>query len=358
MERRRRTEAPEAIIKVLALAPNWVGDAAMCTPALRALRRRLPNAEITLAARRAVCELLEGFPHVTRCIEIPPKPGFVQMTRLGRLLRPHGRDLAVIFPHSFRAALLAWLAGARLRLAYARGGRTPLLTHAVPPYRQNGRIVPIYMAREYLELLAPLGCTDDNLGLELHADADAVAGVRLAIGDAAPIIGVAPGAAFGPSKRWPAERYAAVMNRLAAEAGARFLLLTGPDEADVRAAIMKQTCAPIIDGPFPASGIALLKAMISQVDLLLSNDTGPRHIAVAFRKPVVCIMGPTSPAYTESPWEQGHVIRVDVDCGPCQKPLCPTDHRCMTRIDVESVVSAVLELLPTRDDTQISATLE
>jgi len=348
MRRTSTSDGPAAITRILVLAPNWLGDAAMCTPALRALRRRFPDAEITVAARRAVCDLLDGLPHVTRCVTMPPRPALHEMTRLARALRPHARDLAVIFPHSFRAALLARLAGAQLRLGYARGGRTPLLTHPVPPYCEDGHITPVYMAREYLDLLEPLGCQDNDAGLELHADPDAVAKVRLALGDAAPVIGVAPGAAFGPSKRWPVECYAEVMNRLAAEVGARFLVLTGPDEADVRAALTKQTCAPIIDGPFRASGVALLKALISQADLLLCNDTGPRHVAVALKKPVVCIMGPTSPRYTESPWERGCVLRVEVDCGPCQKPTCNTDHRCMTRIDVESVIEAVLAHLPAR----------
>ncbi len=346
MRRTRRSGSPGTIAKVLVLAPNWVGDAAMCTPALRALRRRLPQAEITVAARRAVCELLEGFPHITHCVEIAARPGLAPMLRLSAGLRPQAPDLAVVFPHSFRAALLARLAGAQIRLGYARGGRSFLLTHRATPHRKDGRVAPVYMAREYLDLLEPLGCEDDDAGLELHADPDAVAEVRQAIGAAAPVIGVAPGAAFGPSKRWPAARYAAVMDRLAAETGARFFLLTGPDEADVRSAILRQTCAPVIQGPFRTTGIALLKAMIAQADLLVCNDTGPRHIAVAFQKPVVCIMGPTSPDYTDSPWERGAILRVDVDCGPCQKPVCTTDHRCMTRIDIDSVTAAVMDFLP------------
>jgi heptosyltransferase-2 len=102
-----------------------------------------------------------------------------------------------------------------------------------------------------------------------------------------------------------------------------------------------------------APSIARLKAAIAGVDLLIGNDSGPRHIAIAFKKPVVCIMGSTSPAYTESPWEWGEVLRVDVDCGPCQKPHCVTDHRCMTGVTVERTVAAAVKWLDLASPTAV-----
>ena len=92
--------------------------------------------------------------------------------------------------------------------------------------------------------------------------------------------------------------------------------------------------------------MALLKATISQLDLLIGNDSGTRHVAVAFGVPTICIMGPTSPVYSEGPYERGQVLRVDVDCGPCQKPICETDHRCMTQITPDTVVQAAMAFLP------------
>lgn len=331
---------------ILALAPNWLGDAAMCTPALRALANRFPAATITIAARPAIRQLLEGLPYLHCFHTIPGRTGLSATHHLAAELRPSSGDLAVVFPHSFRAALLAWLSGSKIRLGYARGGRSLLLTNRRPPHRIEGRITPVYTADEYLGLLKPLGCVDDKAGLELHADTACVADVREWLIGAGPLIGVAPGAAFGPSKRWPAERYAAVMNTVADRTGARFVLLTGPEEEDVRQTICSRTKAPVLDGQSRAGGIARLKAIVSQIDLLLCNDTGPRHVAIAFKKPVVCIMGSTSPDYTRSPWETGRVLRVDVDCGPCQKPVCTTDHRCMTRIEINDVAAAVLEFLP------------
>ncbi|MFO7973294.1 MAG: glycosyltransferase family 9 protein, partial [Candidatus Hydrogenedentota bacterium] len=152
--------------------------------------------------------------------------------------------------------------------------------------------------------------------------------------------------AFGPSKRWPAERYAAVIDALHDKVGARVVLLTGPDEEDTREAVLSSaTHAPIIPDEGRPS-IDILKAVISLSDLLIGNDSGPRHVAIAFKKPVICIMGPTSPRYSEGPYETGEVLRVDVDCGPCQEPVCKTDFRCMTRIAPDAVLAAALRYLP------------
>lgn len=332
--------APET---VLALAPNWLGDAAMCTPALRALKRRFPEAPLTVAGTPAVCALLEGLPWLDALHPVPYRAGPGELWRHARLLAPHARDLAVVFPHSFRAALMARLTGARRRLGQDRGGRRVLLTDTVQPHRENGQITPIYMAHEYLDLLAPLGAVDDNAGLELAAPAEETALLRERFAGPGPLVALAPGAAFGPSKRWFPESFAKVADNLAADCGARCVLLTGPGEEDTRDAVLAAAKTPLLQ--CPKGGLGMLKAALSLADLLIGNDSGPRHIAIAFKTPVVCIMGPTSPAYTHSPWERGRLLRVDVDCGPCQKPTCATDHRCMTGVTVEAVTGAARAVL-------------
>lgn len=337
--------APD-VERILALVPNWLGDAAMCTPALRALRRQFPEAHLTVAGRDAVCQLLEDTPWIDRLVPLPKRPALGQMLRLGWDLRPGARDLCVVFPHSFRAALLARLTGARRRLGYDRGGRKALLTDAPPPYREEGEIVPIYMAREYLDLVAGLGCVDDNAGLELHVSARAAQAVAESLSDDTPVVALAPGAAFGPSKCWPAERYAAVADALAGRTGAQCVLLTGPGEEEARQAVIAAAKHPLIECGAALPGIARLKAIIARADVLIGNDSGPRHVAIAFGKPVICLMGPTSPRYTDSPWERGKILRVEVDCGPCQQPVCTTDHRCMRLISPEQVVTAALAHLP------------
>ncbi|HQL93818.1 MAG TPA: lipopolysaccharide heptosyltransferase II [Candidatus Hydrogenedentes bacterium] len=335
-----RCAAPEAL---LALAPNWVGDAVMCTPALRALKNAHPRARLTVAGRDAVCSLLEGLPWVDALHPLPARPGVVELFRHARLLAPAARDMAVVFPHSFRAALLARLAGARRRVGHDRNGRGFLLTERVAPHRVDGRITPVYMAFEYLDVAEAAGGTRDDLGPELAAPAALRAELAERFTGEGPLVAFAPGAAFGPSKRWPAERFASLADRLRGQCGARCVLLTGPGEEDTRRAVLDAARHPLLE--CPRQGLDMLKAAVSLADLLVGNDSGPRHIAVAFGKPVVCLMGPTSPAYTESPWERGRVLRIDVDCGPCQQPVCATDHRCMTGISVDRAAEAALEAL-------------
>jgi heptosyltransferase-2 len=333
---------------ILVLLPNWLGDVAMCTPALRALRRRFPGAYLTLAGRKAAIELLRGDNRFDRLETLPARNSLPAMIGAGRRLWPHARELAVVFPHSFRAALQARLAGARRVVGYNRGGRRLLLTDAIAPYRENGRIAPIYMAREYLDLVAPLGCVEDDLGLTLPVSPAERELLRThpPFNENRPVVAIAPGAAFGPSKRWPPERFAAVIDQLHAKTGAGFVIVAGPGEEDVRDAILGTVNAPVHDAYYGHPSIARMKAVLAEADLVISNDTGPRHVAIAFDKPVICIMGSTSPRYTESPWERGEVLRIDVDCGPCQKPHCVTDHRCMTGIAPEQVVAAALRWMP------------
>ncbi|MBI5095581.1 MAG: lipopolysaccharide heptosyltransferase II [Candidatus Hydrogenedentes bacterium] len=327
------------------MIPNWIGDAAMCTPALRALHQGFPGGEITVAGRAAPCALLHGLPCVARQFVLPSRPGWLEMRELGHQLKPHARDLAVVLPHSFRSAVLAAFTRANQRLGYNRDGRSFLLTDAVPPHRVNGRIEPIYMAKEYLDLVATIGCKDDGHGLELATDPAVSAQVRTSLSGNGPLIGIAPGAAFGPSKLWPSGRYAQVADMLAKQLGARCVLLTGPGEEQTRDAVRAAAKTPLLCADDGAPTLETLKAAVSQLDLLICNDSGTRHVAVAFGVPTVCIMGPTSPRYSEGPYERGKVLRVDVDCGPCQKPVCATDHRCMTRISADWVAETASKIL-------------
>ena len=331
---------------ILIFLPNWLGDVVMATPALRALRRRYPDAHITAAGKSACCDLLAGISTVDAFVPLPNRPGFLSTFSLARVLADPKPDLAVIMPNSFRTAWLAWLTGARYRIGFARGGRSILLSKALARHCEGGKRVPRYTALEYLALAEVLGATDDGAGLELAATAEEQDAVKEFLDPARPVVGFAPGAAFGPSKQWLPERFAAVADALVAGCNAQCVLLTGPGEEKTRDEVIAAAKSPLIICHDGSPSIERLKATLSQVDLLIGNDSGPRHIAIAFKKPVVCIMGSTSPLYTDSPWEQGEVLRIDVDCGPCQKPHCVTDHRCMTGISVERVVDAARRYLP------------
>jgi heptosyltransferase II len=331
--------------RILIFVPNWLGDVAMCTPALRTIHQRFPDAELTVVGRGGACGLLKGLQYIDHFVAIPARPGFWEMVKLSRQLKPLGRDLAIVFPHSFRAALLARLSGSQRVLGYDRGIRGWLLTDRVEPHRVEGKVAPTYMVWEYNDLLKPLGAQYDGFGLELAADAQAIAQVQGHIVGDGPLVGFAPGAAFGPSKQWPVERFAAVADALVEQLGVRCVLLTGPGEEDTKNAFLALCKHPVTIYDEGKPTIDSLKATISLLDLLVCNDSGPRHIAISFQVPTVCIMGSTRPVYSLGPYEKGDVVRIDVDCGPCQKPVCETDHRCMTGVSPEAIVSAACKYI-------------
>lgn len=343
------SSSPPDLRNILVLMPNWLGDAVMATPALRALRRSQPQAHITVMAKPAIVALLHGLPHADKLAPLPARGGLLPMLEAARAHAADARDAALVLPHSFRAALFARLSGARLRLGYARGQRSFLLTQAVPWPRSGGRRIIGYTAYEYLRLVQHWGAVPDDLGLELAVDPAEVTALRDRFKGAGPLIALAPGAAFGPSKCWPAARYAAVADRLQRELGARCVLLTGPGEEATRDEIRSLAQTNFLDPYEEGTSVERLKAAIALCDLFIGNDSGPRHVAIAFGRPVICIMGPTSPLYTNSPWERGEVLRVDVDCGPCQRPICSTDHRCMKRVEVDHVVQAAMRHLNSFD---------
>lgn len=332
---------------ILVIAPNWLGDAVMATPALRALKRRFPEASITVAGNPSVCGLLQDLPYINELFPLQPKSSLLPLLRQAKALAPKAKDLTVVLPHSFRSALLAKFVGSKQRIGYARDGRGPLLTRALQPHMVNGHIVPIYMAEEYLILVRTLGAEDDGQGLELCVSESVMGRVRKGLlNGSVPLIAVAPGAAFGPSKQWMPEAFATCAKIITKEIPARFLLLTGPDEHGIRTEILNHAPSLFIEPPDCGTSMEVMKAAIACSNMLICNDSGPRHVAVAFKKPVVCIMGPTSPLYTAGPYEKGVVIRLDLECSPCQKPVCPLEHhRCMREITPEQVAEAAINLL-------------
>lgn len=334
---------------ILFYVPNWLGDAVMATPALRAARATWPDHKLLLIGTPAACGVLHGLPHYDETMIIPPGASFSDMIRIARNIRKRYRvDTALILPHSFRAALLAWMSGAIRRVGLDRNGRRWLLTEPVVPKRDGNRIIPEYMVIEYLRLVEAAGGQADGAGPGLSISERARQRVSEVLPpDTSPVVALAPGAAFGPSKRWYPERFAATADQLAHTCGATCVLLTGPGEESIREAVRQAVRVPLVE--IQDGGIELLKAVIARADLLITNDSGPRHIAVALGTTVVCVMGPTSEDYTESPWEKGELIRTAVPCAPCQQPVCPLEHHaCMREITVDMVVNTARKWLTGR----------
>ncbi|MCE2392618.1 MAG: lipopolysaccharide heptosyltransferase II [Proteobacteria bacterium] len=336
--------------RVWVRAPNWVGDALMATPALRALRRARPRAEIVLCGRPWVGELLRGIGSFDRFVP-DAGSGWRGLASQLRPLRRARFDWAILLPDSPRNALAPWLARVPVRVGYARDGlRRALLSHPLaPPSDPDGRRRAISMIERYLRLVRPLGCPDAGLELDLAVDEEARDALsrrleRAGVADAEPLLAVCPGASFGSSKLWPAERFARACELLA-ERGLRPVLAPGPGEEGIAGDVAARSGAGCVVLTDPTIRLPELAALIERARLLLCNDTGPRQVAVALDTPAVVLMGPTDPAHTAHWLERQRVLREDVDCSPCHLKTCPIDHRCMTRIRPERVAAAARELL-------------
>jgi heptosyltransferase-2 len=322
----------------------------MATPALRALRRAHPAAQITLSGRRWTGELLAGIGSFDHFLPEAPR-GLGPLAAQARALRAGRFDWAVLLPDAVRAALPPWLARVPLRVGYARDPlRRALLTRALQPPGEGGQRAPISMIERYLRITRALGCADAGAQLDLavHAQARARVAERLAaLGVRAdePLVVVAPGARFGSSKLWPPQHFARAADALADKLGARIALAPGPGEEPIARAIAAQMRARALELSEPPTTLPELAALVARARLLLCNDTGARHIAVALGTPVVTLMGPTDPRHTAHLLERQRVLREPVECSPCHLKTCPIDHRCMTRLSPERAVEAALELV-------------
>jgi heptosyltransferase-2 len=327
--------------------PNWVGDAVMATPALRALRRHFSEARITGILRPYVTAVLEGGDLIDDAICTGG------LLSAAWQLRRRKIDLAILFPNSFRSALLARLGGCKRRIGYAMHGRSLLLTDAVAAVRdERGRLTPSPIIDAYNLLAESAGCPRPGYRMELwttptdEAAADA-AWQSTGLWRFREVIALNPGAAFGAAKHWPSEHFAQLAHALARQRGAGILVLCGPTEREQCRQIVAAAGHPSVHGlaDSPLS-LGLTKACVRRADLLVTTDSGPRHFAAAFGRPVVTLFGPTHIPWTETYYHQGIHLQKKLDCGPCQQRVCPLKHhRCMKELRVEEVLDAVLRLL-------------
>ena len=350
--------------KILVVQPSWVGDAVMATPMLRSLRELYPEAEISYLLRRYVKEIFTGMPWADRLItyrtgKTKAKAG-KGLFDLAARLRSAEFDLAVLLPNSFKAALICKMAGIKKVVGYDRDGRGFLLSDRLLPVKERGKFVPSPIVKYYMGLSQYLGSKNRDLSLKLFVtetdrrDADAVFAraslpatlERPAVKGQSPLILLNPGAQYGAAKCWLPENFAALGDRFASELGGTVLISASPKERRIVDAIRHRMKHAPIDLSQHGLTLGALKEIVRRCDLMVTNDTGPRHIAAAMEVPVVTIFGPTFPEWTEINYAKERQIAVKVFCGPCQKKTCPLDHRCMTRITPDMAFGAALELLP------------
>lgn len=345
--------------RLAVLLSNWVGDVVMATPALRTLRRYWPEAHITHVGPAVALDTLNGSDLCDGTVQDRSR----QSPRLANLIATAGDlrrcrcELAVLMPNSLRSAMLARLAGIRDLAGYDRDGRGRLLTYRICPLRdKRGRFVPVSMIEYYLNLARMFGaeCDDTRMRLGVTADDNAVADASLTeagVDANRPMVMLNPGASFGWSKVWPAERYAAVADALIESRGAQIIIHAAPAEREVAEHVAEaMRHEPLLNFAERTSSIGLLKALCGRCDVVVTNDTGARHVAAAMGTGVVTIFGSTDPEWARIDYQRERILRVDVPCAPCQQPECdqpagPLYHQCMTAVNVEEVLAAVEQLL-------------
>ncbi|HEX5066915.1 MAG TPA: lipopolysaccharide heptosyltransferase II [Myxococcota bacterium] len=336
--------------RILVRLPNPLGDVVMSTPVLRALRRAHPQAELVAQGLPHHEGLLRGNPHLDAFLPVRGRRPR-DIWRRARTLRKHGFDWAVVLPDSPRTALEPWLARIPRRAGYARDWlRRALVTEWLPPPRENGRRVALSMIERYYRITRLFGVPDAGSALELFVHAperERVAAWLAARGASDALLClVTPGAAFGASKLWPPAHFARACDEIARRFSLLPLILPAPNADEI--AIARDVASRMAERHLLVAepgDLEDLKAFVERAALLVGNDTGPRHVAVALGRPVVTLMGPTDPRHTDHLLERQRVLREPVACSPCGLPVCPIDHRCMTRLAPERVVAAAAELL-------------
>jgi len=361
--------------RIVVRGVNWLGDAVMTLPALVRLREQFPKARISILTHEKLEELWRGQAVVDEVITFAKGDSVL---KVAGILHGEEFDLALVLPNSPRSALEPWFARIPERIGYARSGRNWFLTQAVPS--RPGRVqmkkrtlseirgliklsseatsIPetAHQIHEYLHLAAALGASPVPLAPYLKVTDSEMATTRANVlggwlkesGISAPVtlLGLNPGAEYGPAKRWPAENFAATAREVCRRVpNAVWLAFGGPGDAKVCADIERLANGRVLNLAGKTT-LRQLMALLKSCRVVLTNDSGPMHLAAALGTPVVVPFGSTSPELTGPglPGDSRHAIfRSPTPCAPCFLRECPIDFRCMTGITVNRVVDAVLE---------------
>jgi heptosyltransferase-2 len=333
-------------MRIMVRMPNWIGDAVMATPALASIRAAFPEAQVTIVANPLVAALFTCHQGCDRVIVFDKRArhqGLAGFWQFCRSLRLERFDLAILLQNAFEAAVMAVLAGIPRRAGYRTDGRGLLLNAGVPAVdKKHG----LHHVDYYLRMLGHLGFAVDNRqpSLALAAEEEQWGDRCLAPGD---WVAVNPGASYGAAKRWIPERFAAVADELSEEYGVKVVLTGGSGEREIGADIeraMRNVPLNLIG----CTSVRELMAVLARCRLMVTNDSGPMHIAAAFGVPTVAVFGPTDYTTTSPFGENCRIVRGVVDCAPCMLRECPIDHRCMERITADDVLNAARELLGDR----------
>lgn len=342
-------------MNIVVRGTNWVGDAVMTVPAVRQLREVFADARISLltpAWAEGIFRDSNLFDEIIAFDRTGTR--FTDIVGQVKLLRPHDFDVAILFTNSFASAFIMKLAGIKTRIGYSTDGRGFLLTDSigVPEWKRKRHEVFYYLnlvseaetalkgsvtlyrgkAEPYLEVSEPRRFSAHNKLVKAGVDRSRKT------------IALAPGSTNSLAKRWQAESFAALNDRLQQELNANVILMGAPDEQDVSHTVSEAAVAKPIDLT-GKTNLSDAVAILAEVDMLISNDMGLAHIAPAVGTRSITIFGPTDPTTTRPLGGHARIVNANVDCAPCMLRDCPIDHRCMTRVTVDEVFEKAKVLL-------------
>jgi len=341
--RSRHKISNQTVRKILVRSANWIGDTVMMIPSLMALKKTFPHAQITVLAKPWVIPLLENHPSVDKIMIFTKGDSvFTSLKELVRIiswLRTERFDLAVLFQNAFEAAFLVYAGKVKYRVGYTTDGRGFLLTHKV---KRDRHILFVHQVEYFLSLIEAMDWHVEEREPVLYVKDEDSRSVSLmlssmGIEDTSFIFGINPGAEYGSAKRWPEERFAVIGEWAAKKWGAKVIIFGSFSETEIATTVanLMHTANPVNLCGHTTLGQAM--ALIKRCNFFLTNDSGLMHIAAAFNIPLMAIFGPTDHVVTSPVSNNARIIRHSIDCSPCLKEVCPSDHRCMLSIEPEEV---------------------
>jgi len=333
---------------IIVRMPNWIGDMVMATPILTDLRKAYPNARITAMCRAPICDLLKEDSQVDELFCFSKTSGFSRRSDKKNIIEKlrHGKyDLGILLTHSLSSAWWFWQGKIKTRLGYDCNGRRFLLTHPVP---LPEKLEKQHLVNTYKMLLKPLGIPLSTSPPRLFlADKEVTEAKTLlkqhGVTKESHLVGINPGATYGSAKCWLPNRFREVTEKLLSDPNV-FIVFFGDQPT---ASLVKEICQGLQSRVINLAGLTSLRevaALISLCDVLLTNDSGPMHIADALGTKIVALFGSTNEIVT-GPYRSATVIHKHVKCSPCYQRTCPIDFRCMKEIEAEEVYQAILHML-------------
>ncbi len=313
--------------RILVRASNWLGDALMSVPAVRAIKRGRSDARVTILTPAKLADVWKTVAEVDEVITIESGESVFAVAKKLR----RNFDAAVVLPNSLRTALEIWLAGIPRRVGYPGHHRRALLNSVLAPKKKKAAPPPRHQVHHYLALAEFIGADIATPSAEIQNPKSKIQN---------PVIALCPGAEYGPAKRWLPERFAEVVRQIHEATGCEWRIVGIEKDRPIADAIIAAAGVPCTD-LVGQTTLAQLIETLRGCDLLLTNDTGTMHLAASLGVPTVALFGSTEPALTGPLGPQHRVLRHHVACSPCFLRKCPIDFRCMQAITVEEVVRAV-----------------